>query len=126
MSLDLTEQSSIEALGSHLRNQYTRVDLLLNVAGLLGDGKTTAGPERSITRMDRTWFDTSLAINLIGPVMLTKELVPLLGQPCRKKDTDESRPAALVANLSARVGSISDNKLGGWYSVRIEKFSSIH
>eukprot|EP00977_Amphora_coffeiformis_P021345 scaffold9208_cov154-Amphora_coffeaeformis.AAC.4 len=123
--LDLEEQSSIEAFGTRVRNTYNRVDILLNVAGLLGDSKTTPGPERSLARVDRKWFETSLAINLIGPVMVTQELVPLLGQRRRpRKDNDDGtkdRPAAVVANLSARVGSISDNRIGGWYSYRISK-----
>lgn len=122
--LDLEEQSSIEAFGTHVRNCYSRVDMLLNVAGLLGDSKTTPGPERSISRLEREWLETSLAINMIGPVMVTKELVPLLGQRRRPRKDDGNttqRPAALVANLSARVGSISDNRIGGWYSYRISK-----
>ena len=123
MPLDLEEQSSIEAFGTRVRNTYSRVDILLNVAGLLGDSDTTPGPERSISRIEREWFETSLAINLIGPVMLTQELVPLLGQRrrSRKDDDTKGRPAAVVANLSARVGSISDNRIGGWYSYRISK-----
>lgn len=123
-SLDLTDQASIEELGAHLRGTYDRVDILLNVAGLLGNGKTDLGPERTITRIDRGWMEASLAVNVIGPVMLTKELVPLLTQPRRRRQLDESevqRPTALVANLSARVGSISDNGLGGWYSYRLSK-----
>jgi NAD(P)-dependent dehydrogenase (short-subunit alcohol dehydrogenase family) len=108
-----------------MRDSYDRIDMLLNVAGLLGDAKTTPGPERSITRIDRDWFEKTLAINLVGPVMLTQELVPLLGQQRRRKRGEDSiaenRPTAVVANLSARVGSISDNQMGGWYSYRISK-----
>ena len=123
LPLDLEDQSSIEALGSRIRETYSRVDVLLNVAGLLGNAKTTPGPERSLTKIDRDWFETSLAINVIGPVMLTKELVPLLSQTRRRRRDDGTvdRPVALVANLSARVGSITDNGLGGWYSYRISK-----
>lgn len=115
--LDLEDQSTIEAAGETLRERYSRVDLLLNVAGILGDAKTTPGPERSISGMSRGWFERTMAINLIGPVMLTKELFPLLKQPRRKNE----RPKSVVANLSARVGSISDNQLGGWYSYRMSK-----
>ena len=124
LPLDLKDQSSIEALGTRIREMYSRIDVLLNVAGLLGNGKTTPGPERSITKIDRDWFDMTMSINVIGPVMLTKELVPLLSQRRgqRRQGQDEmDRPVALVANLSARVGSISDNGLGGWYSYRISK-----
>jgi len=122
--LDVEDQNSIEAAGAAIRDQFDRVDLLLNVAGILGDAKTTPGPERSIDKMDRAWFEKTLAVNLIGPVMLTKELLPLLKQRRRRKsdiDDDDLRPPAVVANLSARVGSISDNNLGGWYSYRMSK-----
>jgi NAD(P)-dependent dehydrogenase (short-subunit alcohol dehydrogenase family) len=124
LPLDLEDQTSITALGTKLRESYKRIDMLLNVAGLLGDAKTTPGPERSITKMNRDWFEKTLAINLVGPVMLTQELVPLLGQQRRRKRDNNGnacRPTAVVANLSARVGSISDNQIGGWYSYRISK-----
>lgn len=120
LPLDLEDQSSIEALGTRIRETYWRIDVLFNVAGLLGNAKSTPGPERSITKIDRDWFDMSMAINVVGPVMLTKELVPLLSQR-RQGQEEMDRPVALVANLSARVGSISDNGLGGWYSYRISK-----
>ena len=96
---------------------------MLNVAGILGDGKTTPGPERSLAKMDRAWFEKSLAVNVVGPVMLSKELLPLMTQGRQKKkpDGEKGRPTAVIANLSARVGSISDNNLGGWYSYRMSK-----
>lgn len=131
IQLDLEDQSSIENAGSEIKLQFNRVDLLLNVAGLLGDGgKTTPGPERSINKIDRKWFEKSFACNVIGPVMLTKELSSLLMQrQLTRKNVDDtnnssntiSRSPAIIVNLSARVGSISDNELGGWYSYRISK-----
>lgn len=129
--LDLQDQTSVEYAGTIIKGKYDRIDLLLNVAGILGDGQTTAGPERSITKVDRTWLEQSMAINVIGPVMLTKELLPLLMQhPKRGRPKPDEvnlpnnvvvRPNAVVANLSARVGSITDNGLGGWYSYRMSK-----
>lgn len=119
IQLDMEDQSTIEAAGTKIREKYSRVDLLLNVAGILGDAKTTPGPERSIAGISRSWLERTMAINLIGPVMLTKELFPLLKQ--RRSSKDEKRPKSVVANLSARVGSISDNNLGGWYSYRMSK-----
>jgi len=129
--LDVENQASIEQAGATIRAQFDRVDLLLNVAGILGDaGKTTPGPERSLDKMDRAWLEKTLAVNLVGPVMLTKELLPLLKQKRprgRRNSSDDQtssttpRPPAVVANLSARVGSVSDNQLGGWYSYRMSK-----
>jgi NAD(P)-dependent dehydrogenase (short-subunit alcohol dehydrogenase family) len=122
--LDVEDQASIERAGSAIRDKFNRVDLLLNVAGILGDAKTTPGPERSLAKMDRKWFEKTLAVNLIGPVMFSKELSPAMMHPRRRKvegDDDHGRPTAVIANLSARVGSISDNGLGGWYSYRMSK-----
>jgi len=124
VQLDVEDQASIERTGEQLRSTFDRVDLLLNVAGVLGDGRTTPGPERSLTKIDREWFEKTLAVNLVGPVMLSKELSPLLMSKCQRKNADDKktqRPTAVIANLSARVGSISDNGLGGWYSYRISK-----
>lgn len=128
VELDLEDQDSIQSASNIIRDEHDHVDLLLNVAGLLGDSKTTPGPERSLSKMDRGWFEKTLAVNLIGPVMLSKELAPLITQQRRRTSVDKSRsvdssqrPVAVIANLSARVGSISDNALGGWYSYRISK-----
>lgn len=97
--------------------------MLLNVAGLLGDGKETPGPERSYSKIERDWMTKTMNINVIGPIMLSQGLAPLMEQRRRRGNSNDSegRPIAIVANLSARVGSISDNGLGGWYSYRISK-----
>jgi NAD(P)-dependent dehydrogenase (short-subunit alcohol dehydrogenase family) len=126
LRLDLEYQTSIESAGNQIRAAFDRVDLLLNVAGLLGDGKETPGPERSLAKIERAWFEKTLAVNTIGPVMLAKELSSLMTMPSRQKRSHEpgssnSRPVAVIANLSARVGSISDNSLGGWYTYRMSK-----
>ena len=115
--LDLENQPTIEKAGETIRQNFGRVDVLLNVAGILGDGVTTSGPERSILKMDRQWIETTMAVNVIGPVMLIKELVPIM----KTKQSKDGRPTSIVANLSARVGSIADNELGGWYSYRFSK-----
>jgi NAD(P)-dependent dehydrogenase (short-subunit alcohol dehydrogenase family) len=124
VSLDVEDQDSIETAASTIKDKFGRVDMLLNVAGILGDGKTTPGPERSLSKMDRDWLEKTMAVNLIGPVMLSKELAPLMMQRRKKKkspEEEEERAVAVIANLSARVGSISDNGLGGWYSYRMSK-----
>lgn len=122
VQLDMEDQESIERASSQIRDKFGRVDVLLNVAGLLGDAKITPGPERSISKLDRQWVEKTMAVNVIGPVMLSKELAPLMvTKQRRKKEDGEGRPVSVIANLSARVGSISDNELGGWYSYRFSK-----
>ena len=120
VQLDLEDQDSIVRASSYIREKFNRVDVLLNVAGILGDAKTTPGPERSIAKLDREWVEKTMAINVIGPVMLCKELSPLMKSKKHSKK-GEQRPVSLFASLSARVGSISDNELGGWYSYRLSK-----
>lgn len=123
LELDLEDQSSIDNVVTGIKDSFDRVDLLLNVAGILGDGKETPGPERSIDKIEKDWMVKTLNVNLVAPVMLSQGLVPLMEQKRRRgKDSGSaSRPNAIIANLSARVGSISDNGLGGWYSYRISK-----
>ena len=121
--LDVEDQASIESAGAFVKERLNRVDMLLNVAGILGDGVSTPGPERSLAKLDRDWVEKTLAVNVVGPVMLTKELAPLMKSKARGKPKagESPRPKSVVANLSARVGSISDNELGGWYSYRFSK-----
>lgn len=122
LDLDLEDQGSIESAAAQIKANFGRVDMLVNVAGLLGDGQTTPGPERTIGKLDRDWVEKTFSVNVVGPVMLSKELAPLMAQRRRgKKAEEDSRANAVVANLSARVGSISDNELGGWISYRMSK-----
>lgn len=115
--LDLEKQETIEHAGQNIRKEFGRVDVLFNVAGLLGDGSTTPGPERSILKMDRDWIEKTMAVNVIGPVMFCKELIPIM----KTKGSKDGRPPSIIANISARVGSIADNEIGGWYSYRFSK-----
>jgi NAD(P)-dependent dehydrogenase (short-subunit alcohol dehydrogenase family) len=126
VALDVEDQASVDRAVADITSRFGRVDLLLNVAGILGDGVTTPGPERSLSNIDRAWMDKTFQVNVIGPVMFSKGLVPLMSQKRRGKDptrdgSSAPRPNAVIANLSARVGSISDNGLGGWYSYRMSK-----
>ena len=137
LPLDVESQPSIDALASTLAQKYQRVDALFNVAGILGDGKNMPGPERSLANIERDWMEKTLAVNVIGPTMLAKGLAPLMRTTGRRTvkmnvisdDNSESlevalptgRPPTVICNLSARVGSISDNQLGGWYSYRMSK-----
>lgn len=118
LPLDVTQQDQIESVGRIVEERYGRLDALFNVAGVLGDGGTTTpGPERSLARIDPEWFRHSLEVNLVGPTMLAQRLVPLM----TTKNDSERRATSVIVNVSARVGSISDNGMGGWYSYRSSK-----
>merc|ERR1719410_1325238 len=120
LGLDLENKLEIEAASEYLCKNFGRIDMLWNVAGILGDG-TVGQPERSLQQVNSDWVDKTLKVNVIGPVLLSKALAPLMKSNNRGAKHGRSRPKSVIANLSARVGSISDNQLGGWYSYRVSK-----
>ncbi len=68
-------------------------------------------PEKSIAAIDPVAMYAVLSVNTIGPALVAKHFVPLLPRQGR----------SVFAALSARLGSIEDNQLGGWYSYRASK-----
>jgi NAD(P)-dependent dehydrogenase (short-subunit alcohol dehydrogenase family) len=117
--LDLEDPSSIENLAESIRSSHNRVDVLYNVAGILGDGgATTPGPERSLRSMNREWALKSFNVNYMGPMFLSQACAPMMK---KKKNEDHGESKSVIACVSARVGSISDNGLGGWISYRSSK-----
>lgn len=107
--LDLTDESSIAAAAQALRARAAPLRLVIDATGFLhGNGFM---PEKSLRQLDPAHMAHAFALNAIGPALLMKHLLPLL--PTQGK--------AVFATLSARVGSIGDNRLGGWHSYRASK-----
>ena len=106
--LDTAEEDSIRAAAARLA-QGPPVELVVVATGLLHDA--TRGPEKSLAELDPDWLARTFAVNTIGPAMVAKHLLPVL--PADRR--------AVFAVLSARVGSIGDNRLGGWYGYRASK-----
>ena len=71
----------------------------------------TRGPEKSLAELDPDWLLKNFTVNTVGPAIVAKHFLPLF--PVDRR--------AVFAVLSARVGSIGDNKLGGWYGYRASK-----
>ncbi|GAX29594.1 hypothetical protein FisN_24Lh051 [Fistulifera solaris] len=115
LALDLTDPVSIQQAGEELKNQLQGrpVHVLLNVAGILHD--ETHMPERALSQIQPDWFLQTMQVNVLGPILWTQQMLPLMQQ-----QSMTSTPR-VIANLSARVGSITDNQLGGWYSYRMSK-----
>jgi len=74
-------------------------------------------PETSISRVTYDNMLLSFQTNAIGPTLVCQQFAPLLAAAQKASGADDARPA-VIANMSARVGSITDNHLGGWYSYR--------
>ncbi|KAL1507468.1 hypothetical protein AB1Y20_008304 [Prymnesium parvum] len=104
---DVLRPASLEAMAARLAASHARVDLVLNVAGVLHDGGRV--PEKSLAAVDAEWMAHVYRVNAVGPVLVAQATQPLL------------RPGSVVASVSARVGSIGDNHLGGWWSYRMSK-----
>ena len=104
--LDVTDEASIARLLATLTGPFDTVIVAtgaLEIAGAL--------PEKSLRALDPAALAAQLALNAIGPVLVLKHALRLMPR---------DRPAQFAA-LSARVGSIGDNQLGGWYSYRAAK-----
>lgn len=107
--LDLCEETSIAAAAA-LAGQNGPLQLVLISTGLLHNG-VMHQPERKLSELDPAKLATDFAVNTIGPALVAKHFLPLLDRQQR----------SLFVALSARVGSISDNQLGGWYGYRAAK-----
>ncbi|AAK88610.1 C factor [Agrobacterium tumefaciens] len=107
--LDITDETTVREAAARLEDQRGSFDLIFNATGaLVVDG---AGPEKSIRAIDADLMAKQFAVNAIGPALLLKYFTPLLQRDRR----------SVFASLSARVGSIGDNRLGGWISYRAAK-----
>jgi NAD(P)-dependent dehydrogenase (short-subunit alcohol dehydrogenase family) len=103
---DLTDPASITAAAAALSSPP---DLVICATGLLhAEG---LAPERDLKHLDHQAFARAFAVNATGPALVAQAFLPLL--PKGRK--------SLFAALSARVGSISDNRLGGWHAYRASK-----
>ncbi len=108
-SFDLCDEASIAAAAARVCDAVDGLDLIFNATGaLVIDG---APPEKTIRTLDPEAMAAQFRVNAIGPALLIKHFTPLLPKHRR----------GLFGTLSARVGSIGDNRLGGWISYRAAK-----
>ena len=106
--LELTSETSIAAAAAFVAGKGTP-RLIIDATGVLQS--ETIKAEKSWRELDTSQMAQSFAINAIGPALVMKHFLPLLPRD----------GSAVFATLSARVGSIGDNRLGGWYSYRASK-----
>ena len=104
--LDITDEGAVRALAATLQGPF---DLILIATGALEVGGM--GPEKTVMSMTPESLRAQFETNALGPALLIKHLHGLL--PADRR--------GVIAALSARVGSIGDNRLGGWISYRAAK-----
>lgn len=107
-AFDLDDEGSIAAAAQGMRDAPP--DLVIVTTGVLtlADG---TGPEKGLRMLDPAAMDRVFHLNTTGPAIIAKHILPLLPRDRR----------SVFAALSARVGSIGDNRLGGWHSYRASK-----
>ena len=109
IQVDITQEPQIEAGIKQIRESVKQLHLVIYCVGVLHD--EDFAPEKSLRQINSENLIYSFQVNSIGAVLLAKHLMPLF------KKTDKS----IFASISAKVGSIGDNRLGGWYGYRASK-----
>lgn len=105
-TIDITDESSIKNAATSCEGP---LDLIIVATGMLSNGDTL--PEKSLRDLDIEAMQTCFTINTFGPALIAKHFLPRISKEDR----------SVFVCLSARVGSTSDNRLGGWYSYRASK-----
>ena len=103
---DITDEDSIRAGLSSLSGTFDTIIVATGALEING-----AGPEKTLRALDPNALAAQFALNAAGPALVLKHALPLIARDRR----------TVFAALSARVGSIGDNRLGGWYSYRASK-----
>lgn len=107
-AFSLDDEASIASVAKETANDPPEWIIVASGVLTLEDG---TGPERTLKRLDAEAMARVFALNAIGPAMIAKHFLPIMPRDRR----------FVFAALSARVGSISDNRLGGWHSYRASK-----
>lgn len=105
--LDLADEAGVAHAAAQLADG-PRFHLIINAAGLLHTDQFM--PEKRLADLTSAQMQATFQANTFGPALLLRHFVPLL-----------DRERAVMAMLSAKVGSIGDNRLGGWFSYRASK-----
>ena len=113
VSVNYDDESSIAKAAQHVAGlcvtSNMQLRLLVVATGFLHGAQ--GQPERSFTNLDATYLQHVFKINTVGPALVMKHFLPLLPKTGR----------CVAGFMSAKVGSISDNALGGWYGYRASK-----
>jgi NAD(P)-dependent dehydrogenase (short-subunit alcohol dehydrogenase family) len=108
VALDVRDEGSIAAAAGRVAAATDSLHLVLNCAGVLQDAALPMAAEKRLAEVQPAALAASFAVNAAGPLLVAKHLERLLPRGER----------AVFASISARVGSIGDNRLGGWYAYR--------
>lgn len=109
LKVDITDESQIQTALKQIQQSVKQLHLVIYCVGVLHTDSFS--PEKSLKQIKPENLIYSFQVNSIGAVLLAKHLMPLFNK------SDDS----IFACISAKVGSIEDNRLGGWYGYRASK-----
>ena len=109
LQVDVTQESQIVAAVKQIQESVKQLHLVIYCVGVLHS--ENLAPEKSLRQINTENLLYSFQVNSVGAVLFAKHLMPLF------KKSDRS----IFASISAKVGSIGDNRLGGWYGYRASK-----
>ncbi len=109
LGMDISEEVQIQSCIKKIGASVNKLHLVINCVGILHD--STLQPEKSLRHINSENLLRYFQINSIGSVLLAKHLLPLF----------KHQEPSVFASISAKVGSIGDNRLGGWYGYRASK-----
>ena len=109
VQMDLSDEATIASGLEMVKQQASQLHLVVNCVGLLHSEHQQ--PEKALRQLEADKLLNYFRVNSVGPALLAKHLMPLF----------KHKTPALFATISAKVGSIGDNRLGGWYGYRASK-----
>ncbi len=107
--MDITDEAQIAAVIQNIQAETKTLNYVINSVGVLHEGEMQ--PEKSLRQINSEQLLRYFQVNSVGAMLLFKQVQPLL------KHEDRS----ILATISAKVGSIGDNQIGGWYGYRASK-----
>lgn len=114
LPMDVGCEESIKQAVDEIKQQSDHIDWVVNCVGLLHTENSQ--PEKALRQIETEFFLQNMQINALAGLLIAKHVKSLLA----KAERSDKQPA-IFATISARVGSISDNQVGGWYSYRMSK-----
>eukprot|EP00045_Choanoeca_perplexa_P017576 m.256891 g.256891 ORF g.256891 m.256891 type:complete len:259 (+) comp17578_c0_seq3:1766-2542(+) len=114
LPMDLAQPPSIAAASAELESHLGGIEpfhFLINCSGFLHSAQDNVMPERKLDDVTIEMLNRNFQVNAFGPILTAKHFQTFL----------KHKESAILASISARVGSIQDNQIGGWYSYRASK-----
>lgn len=119
IQMNVSSEASIQAAIAEVQSQTDHINWVINAVGMLHSESNA--PEKGIRQLEPDYFMQNMAINALPSLLIAKHIKPLLKAAENRLRLPAKDAPVIFATISARVGSISDNQLGGWYSYRMSK-----